>query len=113
MAYTPQTWTNTTGVTSGGLTATNEANAERMNVLEAGVQAAAAVADAADTFTPTMANAAAGTTFSRVCASGVWPTRGSTRTDILVLWISKSASDPAPPIGGAYKVGDDVYLKVT
>lgn len=63
-------------------------------------------------FTPTIENAPAAAMFARVCVSGMWPTRGTTRTDVVVMWISTAATDPVPPIGGTGATGNDVWMKV-
>lgn len=63
-------------------------------------------------YTETMASAPSGSVFFRACSGGVWPLRGSTRTDIVVAWVGRAATDPAPPIGGTGAIGDDYWQKV-
>lgn len=63
-------------------------------------------------YSETMDSAAPGSLFYRMCVAGVWPVRGSARTDIAVAWISRAVSDPAPPDGGAYSIGDDYWQKL-
>lgn len=63
-------------------------------------------------YNETMASAPAGSMFARICTNGAWPSRGSTRTDIVVAWIAVLATDPAPPIGGTGAAGNDYWQKV-
>ena len=61
-----------------------------------------------------LADLPAGGVFHRLCAAGVWPVRGSTRADLLCIWVKTATTDPDPAIDSTYmKSGVDILLRRT
>ena len=56
----------------------------------------------------------AGSVLHKLCAAGVWPVRGTTRSDLLVIWVKTATSDPDPAIDSTYMLtGVDILLRRT
>lgn len=55
----------------------------------------------------------AGSVIFKAAAAGVWPVRGSTRTDILCIWVKTAITDADPAINSTYMQGNDILLRRT
>lgn len=61
-----------------------------------------------------VADLPAGSVLHKLCAAGVWPVRGTTRADLLVIWVKTATTDPDPAIDSTYmKSGVDILLRRT
>lgn len=61
-----------------------------------------------------VADLPAGSVLHKLCNAGVWPVRGTTRADLLVIWIKTAVSDPDPAINSTYMLsGVDILLRRT
>jgi hypothetical protein len=69
---------------------------------------------AGSTHAHAVADLPAGSVLFKAAASGVWPVRGTTRADIMVIWVKTATSDADPAIDSTYmKTGVDILLRRT
>jgi hypothetical protein len=62
-------------------------------------------------YSETLETKVGGSVFFRRCAAGVWPTRGTARSELLCIWISTATTDPAPAESGVGALSTDLWAK--
>jgi hypothetical protein len=60
-----------------------------------------------------VADLPAGGVIARFCVAGTWQVRGTTRTDLLCLWVKLATSDADPAINSTYMQANDILLRRT